>query len=1239
MLFCILAPVVPAFAQTATTSLRGTIKDPSGALVAGATITLTDDSTGKSFSATAGGTGTYAFAQIMPAKYGIKVSAPGFGDQTKIAELLVDQPATIDFTLTVQSSAVTIDVSASAQTLNVTDASLGNSADTAEIQSLPSETRNVPDLLSLQPGVLYLPPTITDSRSGSVNGGRSDQGNVTIDGVDDNDQVAGFAFTGVLRETQDSIEEFRVTTGNANADAGRSSGAQISMVTKSGTNKFHGSAYEYHRPTFTVANDWFNKQAEIGSGLPNIPGKFLRNIFGGALGGPIHKDKLFFFGNYEGQRISENVQESQIAPTAAYQAGVLTYQDENGNVQTISASQMATLDAGCQICSTSTYPSGPGPNPNALAYFNLTPAANGTNLGDGYNTGSYSFSSPNPYRLNTSIARLDFIPSDKHRIFVRGNLQMDVGSPLPSADSTEQFPGQPASHLTEDNSKGITAGDTWSISPNLVNDIRFGYVRQGFSTRGIGTGDYVDFRFMADATSESRTTITSIPVTNIVDNLSWTKGKHSIQLGGNWRLVHQNHSTDANSFSNATSNPYWLGGSPPSPTDIGLPDVGGGFSNSYEIAYANLVGTIPEVNDVFNYKVTSPTSGAALADGDFVDRHFKANEFEWYVQDAWRVKPNLTITFGVRHTILQTPYETTGQQVTPTIDTHAWYQQRETAAQTGQIYEPDLEFSPAGAYYHKPGFYPKSKDNFAPRFAVAYSPDTKTSIRVGAGIFYDHFGESLVNIFDQNGSFGMASTVSNPAGVYGIEGDANHLPSPRFVDRRTFPPISVGSSPTTQTYPYLYPQGNFAITWGLDDKMKTPYSEMFDLSVQRELPGGFTLETSYVGRLGRHLLQSLDLTEPVDYVDPSGGGDYYAAGSQLSHDVDLNGGDSSASVTAIPYFEDVFPFMAGFDYSGESATQAIYSNEWAPYRAQYGATSALADIDFYCFYGCPAGWTSHFWQDQFSSLYALSTIGMSYYNAGQITLRHPSSHGFQMDFSYTLSKSIDMGSDAERSTEEGSYSANSGSASEILNTWKPYLNRAPSDFDTRHLITVDAVYQLPFGRGKLVGGGINGFGDALIGGWQLSGINRWSSGLPFSLTEPGWSTDWQIESFGVTTQPIKMHRHLDQNGNPQFFDDPDAINNGLATGGPVRLPYPGEAGERNNFRGDGYFDIDSGLAKSWKIREFGSLKFAWEAYNVTNSVRFDPYWIGSGLTGGNLGVASTLLTQPRRMQFSLRLDF
>ncbi|MBX6361226.1 MAG: carboxypeptidase regulatory-like domain-containing protein, partial [Acidobacterium ailaaui] len=204
----------------ATTSLRGSIKDPSGAVVPGASITLTDSATGKVLQTSSGGNGDYQFNQIPPAKYTIKVTAAGFAEQSKVAELLVNQPATIDFALSVQASNEVVNVSAQAQTLNLTDASLGNSVNNATVQALPSETRNVPDLLSLQPGVLYLQQQNTsDSRSGAVNGGRSDQGNVTIDGIDDNDQINGYAFTGVLRETQDSIEEFRVTTGMANADA------------------------------------------------------------------------------------------------------------------------------------------------------------------------------------------------------------------------------------------------------------------------------------------------------------------------------------------------------------------------------------------------------------------------------------------------------------------------------------------------------------------------------------------------------------------------------------------------------------------------------------------------------------------------------------------------------------------------------------------------------------------------------------------------------------------------------------------------------------------------------------------------------------------------------------------------------------------------------------------------------------------------------------------------------------
>lgn len=1266
MLCCILSAATFTFAQSANTSLRGVIKDPGGALVPDAKITLTDKASGTFLTATANAAGAYQFAQIPPAKYTITVSATGFADQSKIAELLVNQPATVDFTLSVQASTVTVDVSASAQTLNTNDASLGSSADNAQIQALPSETRNVPDLLSLQPGVLYLPAaTTSDSRSGSVNGGRSDQGNVTLDGVDDNDQVMGLAFTGVLRTTQDSIEEFRVTTGDANADAGRSSGAQISMVTKSGTNKFHGAAYEYNRTSAGEANNWFNKNAEVANSLPNIAPKLIRNIYGADLGGPIKKDKLFFFGNYEASRIAEDTEVIQTVPTALYQQGNLQYTDINNVNQVISPTQFASLDSGCLICKTSMYPYGPGDNPNALAYFTSMPAANGTNEGDGLNTGSYAFSSPNPIRLNTSIGRLDFTPSDRHRIFVRGNLQDDV------TQNAENFPGQPPASSLVDDSKGITVGDTWTITSRLINDIRWGYVRQGFAKSGIGKGDYVDFRFMSQPTAETRTTVTAIPVNNVIDNMSWNKGNHTIQYGVNWRLVHQNHASTENSFNSATTNPYWLGSNPPDPCQLNGSCANGslvnsGFSNSYEEAFANLVGTVPQITDVFNYKLTNASSGTALAEGAPLDRHFVANEFEGYIQDAWRAQPNLTLTFGVRYTYLQTPYEANGQEVVPTIDTHTWYLQRESAALTGQVYEPDLTFTPAGQAYGKAGYWPAQKGNVAPRFAVAYSPDTKTSIRAGAGIYFDHFGEALVNTFDQNGSFGMSSAISNPAGVYAIEGTqpfcatlncqtpGQYPASPRFTGRTTFPGISVGQAPTTATFPFLYPQDSFAITWGLDSKLKTPYSETFDLSVQREIPKGFSVEAAYIGRLGRHLLQQLDLAEPVDYTDPGGGGDYYAAGTQLSRLVDTNNGaygnasDGTTPVTTptIQYFEDVFPFMANTDFAGESATEAIYNNQWAPYRAQYGATTALANIDFYCAYLKPAqcaAYTPKFWQDQFSSLYALSTIGMSYYNAGQLTLRHPASNGLSLDVSYTWSHSIDMGSDTERSNEFGSNSTNTGSFSAILNTWKPYLNRGNSDFDTRHLITTDWVYLLPFGRGKALLGGANRLTDAVIGGWQWSGIERWTSGLPFSFSEPGWSTDWQIESFAVQTGPVKMRRHFDANGNPQFFDNPDNINNNLScggcNGGNIRLPYPGEAGQRNNFRGDGYFSTDTGVSKAWRLHEDHTLKFAWEVYNITNTVKFDPAWIGSGLTGGNLGIASVQLTVPRRMQFSLRYDF
>lgn len=1218
--------------QTATTSLRGTITDPSGALVPGAKIMIVDKSKGAAFSAVADSAGNYTFPQLTPAKYTITVSASGFGNQSKIAELLVNQPATINFSLTIQASSVTVDVSATAQNLNTTDATIGNAVGNAMIEAMPMDGRDPISLLSLQPGVLFLgesvglsdktSPNVVDSRQGAVSGARSDQGNVTLDGVDDNDQVNGYAFNGVLRSTLDSTEEFRVTTADSNADAGRSSGAQVSLITKSGTNKFHGSLYEYHRPSNTVANNWFIKNEELTDGQPNRPTKYIVNTFGGSVGGPIMKNKLFFFYNYEGQRLATNQAVAQITPSATFLNGQVGYFATDGSTVLLTSQQIAQLDAGCTQCTA------PGVDQAILDYLSAEPAATVLAGGDGINSGSYNFSSPAPQRLNTNIGRIDFTPSAKNHVFVRGNLQKDVSS------APQNFPGQPASQFLEDNSKGLAFGYTLSATQNIVNDLRYAFVRQGYSSAGIGKGDYVIVRFLSQPTAQTRNSIVNIPINTIDDNLSLIKRNHTITLGGNWRGISNNTANDLNSYNGANTNPSYLNsGFAPNPTSLGLPAVDPGYQTSFDYAYATILGIIAERDSSNNYKVTSPTQATLLPDGALVSRHFKSNEFEYFLQDSWRIRPSLTLTFGLRHTILQTPYETKGQEIAPTVDTHAWYQKRESEATQGRVFEDDLLFTPIGKANHGPAYWPKQKANFAPRFAVAYALDSKTSIRSGFGFYFDHYGEALANRFSNLGSFGLSSQFESPASLY------SYRTAPRFTGPNDLPNIPVPPADPTQNYPYAVPDGTFGINTGIDNHLKTPYTEAFNLSIQRELPGGFLVDAAYVGRLGRHLLQQLDLAEPVNFNDSKGGGDYFTAAGQMSKLTDQLGGSCSQCdgvfqhLPTIQYFEDVFPQMQNLDFVGESATDAVYNDEWAKNRYVYGETGALADIDFFCDYGPPCG---TFWSQQFSSLISLASIGSSSYHAAQISLRHPAQHGLTMDFSYTFSKSMDMGSDAERSGT--SYSG-------IQNSWNPALSRGLSDFDTTHLVTADWSYAMPFGHGKALLTNSGKLGDALWGGWLWSGLGRWTSGLPFSVIEPGWSTDWENQAFAINTAPVKIHKHI-KNGLPQVFADDAAISEGVVAGSPMRLPYPGEAGMRNKFRGDGVFNIDSSLAKSWDVSERARVKFAWEVFNVTNSVRFDDNTtnvenVGNALTYPGFGYYTTVMGKNafRHMQFGLRVDF
>jgi hypothetical protein len=1233
-------------AQQATTSLNGVVTDPSGSVLPGASVTISREATGQVLHGTTNARGEYQFSQLNPGTWTVMVNAAGFADQSKVGNLLVSEPATISFKMTVHAVSQTVNVSAQTETLNTSDATLGNAIGTKTIEALPMLDRNVPDLLSLQPGVLYLGHIVdvdSDSRTGTVNGVRSDQDNITMDGLDDNDQRSGLAFTGILRETLDSIDEFRVTTGMANSDQGRAAGAQVNLVTKSGTDKFHGGAYEYNRNTDTAANNFFNKNAELSSDLPNKPGEYIRNTFGADVGGPVLKGKFFFFGNFESSHIRENAQVEQLVPTDSFKAGNLIYTSNGQNV-TQTPAELAMTDPQCTA--KGTCPWGPGVDPNILTLLQGYPTANGAALGDGLNNGSYSFSSPNPQNLNTTIVRLDWNPAPRQQLFFRGNLQDDT------TDDPVWFPGQPPIYTVRDNTKGVSAGDTWEITNNLVNDFRYGFIRQGYSQTGTGCGAYVtSFRTLSTPTAESCSTIVHVPVNNFIENQSWTHGNHTLSYGADLRLITNFSDSNASSYGNADTNIQWLAGggsiadsgSDLDPGAFGQPPVDSGDATNYSQAVGTLVGLIPYIAGQYNFGVQpGGHTGNAQTPGTPVALNYFSKEFEYYIQDQWKVKPNLIVTFGLRHVLLQPPYETHGEQVQPTIDTHTWFLNREAKMLQGVVDQPDLSFAPAGKANGKGSYWSMQLTNIAPRLAIAWSPDNKTSIRAGAGMYYDHFGEGIVDTFARYGSFGLTTSITNPAGQYSVDN------APRYTTDSAIPPLKGVTIPSTIQYPYTPPNNvntGLAITWGVDSKIKTPYTISYDFSLQRELPHAFSVEADYVGTFGRHLLQQLDLALPLDLVDPQSGMDYFTAGAMLAKATYAN----QTTVAAIPYWEDMFPYLK---VGGESATQNIYTNVYQPNAVVGNDSYALVVLDAYCDpneggLGCGpyedanGNVKTRFYQRQFSSLYAWSSIGTSSYNGVQLTARKQSTNGLDMDFSYTFSKSIDIGSDAERASE---FTTNSFGF--ITNSFKPKTNRAVSDYDTRQLLTGDAIYQLPFGRGARFATGVNRYENWAIGGWTLSGILRISSGLPFSVQPPlAYATNYQNVTPAVVTGKIKIHKHLVA-GLPEVFAAPNALNNGIATAHLLRYPYPGEGGSRNAFRGDGYFEPDASLAKIWKTHEDQALRFSWEVFNITNSARFDTSPISSngGLneavtSGAGFGIYSSQLVQSREQQFSLRYDF
>jgi hypothetical protein len=1304
-----LALLATVASAQSTSTLNGRVSDPSGASVPSAKLTLTAAATGLQRTATSNGTGLYEFLEVPPGTYRLEATAPGFATFVAAGlSLVVNTPSTVNIPLQVTGVATSVTVEATVPLINRTDATLGNVIEQDQIAELPIADRNVVELLSLQPGVAYLGNQLdadTDTRSGAVNGMRSDQSNVTLDGIGVNDENNGYAFTGVLTMPPDSIEEFRVTTANANADSGYSSGAQVALVTKSGTNNFHGSAYEYNRNTIFSANDTFLKAAQGASGEPNERPELLRNVFGATVGGPIKHNRIFFFLNYEGRRDAQGQSVVETVPTASLRSGILEYQCTllaNGMPDTTSCpggtvNGVSGIPAGDYALNSTqiagmdplkTAP-GPGPNANVITVLNQYPMPNDLTQGDGVNTSGYRFASKSASTFNTYISRLDWhiTGNGNETVFWRGETQ---NNKQPQA---QLFPGQPAASTLLDGSKGSTVGLTSVLTPRLINNFHWGWIRQAGQNAGDSLQPTAILDGITSITPFTRSTIFIVPVNQFSESLSWTRGNHTMQFGGDFFLIRNNHTSYANSFSDAQTNVVYLNtagisipgsNSPLNPGNNGYPGVDPGFAPSYDTATAILLGILAEGDGIYNFA----RNGTALAQGTPITRKYAVNDYEFFGQDSWRITPRLTLTYGLRWVLEAPPYETTGLQVSPCVEAAAggctnqnladWFNTSAKLASEGMPANNagEVTFILGGPVNHGPGLWNWDHRDFSPRLAVAWAPDTgngwiskilgpkdRFSVRAGYNIVYDHFGIPIVNTFDQNGSFGLSTKLGNPAGVVTAQN------APRFTCLTCLPPpcpslngpgCIFGPTPSG-SFPVTPSNSAFAINWGLDQSLKTPYSHVFNLSLSRQITSNSSLQFAFVGTIGRRLPMQDDLAAPTNYTDPASKMTYFQAAKMIS--MAVANGTPTSQIQKIPFWENTFPAWSTVTQSTLNAQQLNCAPDVLP--GPLSATQAVYDL-YSCFLhnetfalflmDLPNSFTGvdlpnskfgpyTFYHDQFASLYAWRNIGNSDYNALQITYNIHWGSNLEGQFNYTVSKSLDEASAAERI---GPYEGTGGTGDDlngggiVINSYDPLALRGLSDFNAGQQANANWVYHLPFGKGQKLLGDANRALDSFIGGWHLSGVFRLTSGFPITVDNgPYWATNWNIEGDAMPNGPLpeaSNPKNAVVSGVPV---GPDIFTNPAQAFSSFRQDWPGESGTRNNIIGQGMFNIDTGLSKDFALGETRRLEFSWQAFNITNSVRYNVRGAqpSLGFAPDKFGLYSSTLTTPRFMQFALRFAF
>jgi hypothetical protein len=779
-----------------------------------------------------------------------------------------------------------------------------------------------------------------------------------------------------------------------------------------------------------------------------------------------------------------------------------------------------------------------------------------------------------------------------------------------------------------------------------VNNLNYGYTRPSTASTGVTIPPVPSFGFTQfQATPRASRSIT--PYTNVTDDLTWTKGRHTIQFGVNLLWAENDHLSYSNyeTFSYNRATLLGLGADIDADVLSVVQQIVPGAQLASTTNVTNAFGAVFGIMNNWSGTAHYLVNGTPIPFGSPFGTDFESNEYEGYAQDTFKVKRNFTLTYGVRYSHMAAPYEKNGQQLNPITPLSEYFAQRVGAQEEGipnyALPTAQVSYAPAGKVNNGAPYYPTDNKLFSPRIGLAYTPESGSllerilgkgsAFRVGDSIMFDHYGNALAEAFSSGGSPGLSSSLAQPV-------NTNFTTSPRF-NGSNLPTLI---APVNSGFPYTPPTifSGFTTFTGIQTDLKAPYEYVMNATYARPLPHRLSIELGYVGRLGRRGLLQQDFGQPLgQFKDPVSGQTLAQAAAPLAtlYNNMINSGMTSAQVTAAvkanpslvpvqPFFANMFPNTKSY-YLPNGGQSANFFYDW---YAEFGGSflDTLNDMDRFaqpsqnggCFsvFGCHT-----FFPLQNSGLESYTNTGTSSYNAATIVLRRAVQKGWGFNFDYTFGHALDNGSASE----------SSGGAA-LQDAFNPGAFKGPSDFDARSRVSFDYVVEVPVGKGKAFGNSMPKVLDYAIGGWQVSGITSFSTGTPLTITGNNvYNTNYEYTSYAILNPGTAMPKYgltTDQNGYPSIFSNTSAVNDFVAS-------FPGSVGTRGIMRGFNSFNTDLAISKYFHIKEKYRLQLRAEGFNAFNRVNYN----NPGLSLASITTfgETTSAASARVMQFAGRFEF